>query len=246
MSKPKLKSSSTAKPAKPSSAAAGKSIVESAQHIWLAGLGAFSKAQDEGTRLFEALVREGIAMEQKTRKTSISKAEEARGAMEAAVGQARERSQETWDKLEKIFESRVSRALSGLGIPGSKELGALSARVEELTREVQKMSGKTGAAATAKPASKSSATAGPAKAAAKSAAKPAAKSAAPKPAAKKTASKTASKAVAKAPAKRAVAKSGATRSVKRVKDVLADVARELETAQLQDKPLKKAAPKKTS
>lgn len=241
MSKPKLKSSSTAKPAKPSSAAAGKSIVESAQHIWLAGLGAFSKAQDEGTRLFEALVREGIAMEQKTRKTSTSKAEEARGAMEAAVGQARERSQETWDKLEKIFETRVSRALSGLGIPGSKELGALSARVEELTREVQKMSGKTGAAATAKPASKSSATSGAAKAA-----KPAAKPAATKAAAKKTVSKTASKAVAKAPAKRAVAKSGATRSVKRVKDVLADVARELETAQLQDKPLKKAAAKKTS
>ncbi len=243
MSKPKLKSSTTAKPAKPSSAAAGKSIVESAQHIWLAGLGAFSKAQDEGTRLFEALVREGIAMEQKTRKTSTSKAEEARGAMEAAVGQARERSQETWDKLEKIFETRVSRALSGLGIPGSKELGALSARVEELTREVQKMSGKTGAAAVAKPAGKSSAKPSPAKAAAK----PAAKTAAPKTAAKKTVSKTPSKAaVAKAPAKRAAAKSGATRSVKRVKDVLADVARELESAQLQDKPLKKSAAKKPS
>ena len=243
MSKPKLKSSTTAKPAKPASAAAGKSIVESAQHIWLAGLGAFSKAQDEGTRLFEALVREGIAMEQKTRKTSTSKAEEARGAMEAAVGQARERSQETWDKLEKIFETRVSRALSGLGIPGSKELGALSARVEELTREVQKMSGKTGAAAVAKPAGKSAAKPSPAKAAAK----PAAKTAAPKAAAKKTVSKTPSKAaVAKAPAKRAAAKSGATRSVKRVKDVLADVARELESAQLQDKPLKKSAAKKPS
>ena len=140
--KPKLKSKAAPEASKPASAAGGKSIVESAQHIWLAGLGAFAKAQDEGTRLFEALVREGVALEQKTRKLTAGKAEEARGAMESAVGQVRERSQETWDKLEKVFESRVSRALNRLGVPGSAELQGLSARVENLAREVSRLNTK--------------------------------------------------------------------------------------------------------
>jgi poly(hydroxyalkanoate) granule-associated protein len=190
MSKPKPKLKSKAAPAasKPAAGVGGKSIVESAQHIWLAGLGAFAKAQEEGTRLFEALVREGVALEQKTRKLTTSKAEEARGAMEMAVGQVRERSQETWDKLEKVFESRVSRALNRLGVPGGKELQALGERVESLAREVARLNAK----GSGKPSS------------------------------------------------------AATRSVSRVKDELADVARELESAQLSRASVKRkpAAAKK--
>lgn len=191
--KPKLKSKAAPTASKPSARAGGKSIVESAQHIWLAGLGAFAKAQDEGTRLFEALVREGVSLEQKTRKATTGKAEEARGAVEAAVGQVKERSQETWDKLEKVFENRVSRALNHLGVPGNTELKTLTARVEDLAKEVHKLNAKPAARSAAKPAAKAAAKAAPG----------------PAP-----------------------AKSGATRSVKRVKDELADVARELESAQL--------------
>jgi poly(hydroxyalkanoate) granule-associated protein len=198
MSKPKLKSKAAPAASKPSARAGGKSIVESAQHIWLAGLGAFAKAQDEGTRLFEALVREGVSLEQKTRKLTAGKADEARGAVESAVGQVKERSQETWDKLEKVFESRVSRALNHLGVPGGSELKGLTARVEELAREVHKLN-----------------------------AKPAAK----------TASK---------PARSAAAKSGATRSVSIVKDELADVARELESAQLKQVGAKRRGASATS
>lgn len=209
--KPKLKSKAAPAASKPTANAGGKTIVESAQHIWLAGLGAFAKAQDEGTRLFEALVREGVALEQKTRKLTSGKAEEARGAVEAAVGQVKERSQETWDKLENIFETRVSRALNRLGVPGSTELKSLTSRVEDLAREVNKLNTKSGA----------------------------------KPAAAST-------------SRPAAAKSGATRSVSRVKDELADVARELEFAQLSranskrssaapaKSPAKKASAKKTA
>ena len=54
----------------------------------------------------------------------------------------RERSQETWDKLEKVFEDRVSRALGRLGIPGREELKTLTKRVEDLSREVRKLNDK--------------------------------------------------------------------------------------------------------
>ena len=41
-------------------------IKESAQQIWLAGLGAFAKAQEEGGKAFESLVKEGLTIQRKT------------------------------------------------------------------------------------------------------------------------------------------------------------------------------------
>ena len=140
--KAKLKSKPAAAPsaAREGKAAPAKSIMESAQHIWLAGLGAFAKAQGEGGKLFEGLVRQGSQLEQKTRHIA-GKVEEVRGAVESGVSQVRERTQETWDKLEQVFESRVSNALAKLGVPGRKELDELLKRVDELNREVKKLTG---------------------------------------------------------------------------------------------------------
>lgn len=138
MAKAKLKSKPSAK-SEESGKGAGKSIMESAQQIWLAGLGAFAKAQGEGGKLFETLIREGSSLEQKTRKIATGTVGEVRGAVETGVSQVRERTQETWDKLEQVFENRVSRALSKLGVPGRKELDELAKRVEELNREIRRI-----------------------------------------------------------------------------------------------------------
>ena len=151
MSKPKLKSKAKGKSAPKTADNLGKSIMESAQQIWLAGLGAFAKAQEEGTKLFDTLVREGVSLEQKTRKLALGKADEVRGAVETGVSQVKERTQETWDKLEKVFEDRVSRALGKLGVPGRKELNEIAERVEALSREIRKLNPKPARAA-AKPA----------------------------------------------------------------------------------------------
>lgn len=135
--KPKLKSKTKAKTTTDSSeASANKSIMESAQQIWLAGLGALTKAREDGTKLFENLVKEGLSLEAATRKIATGKVDEVRGAVETGVSQVRERTQETWDRLEQVFESRVSRALNKLGVPGRKELDELLKRVDELNRHV--------------------------------------------------------------------------------------------------------------
>lgn len=157
MSKPKLKSKGKAQSAPKSADNLGKSIMDSAQQIWLAGLGAFAKAQEEGTKLFDTLVREGVSLEQKTRKLALGKADSVRDAVETGVSQVKERTQETWDKLEKVFEDRVSRAMGKLGVPGRKELNEIAERVEELSREVRKLKPSRAAADSAKPAAKSAA-----------------------------------------------------------------------------------------
>lgn len=159
----------------------GKSITESAQQIWLAGMGAFNRAQAEGGKLFESLVRDGLSLEQTARKFTGARADMVRDAVEGSVGQARERAADTWDKLEKVFEDRVQRALVKLGVPGRNDLNALTQRVERLTEELRKANGgatpKAAPKAPRKTAAKAPAKRAAAKAPAKRATKKAAKSA---------------------------------------------------------------------
>ena len=118
-----------------------KSITESAQQIWLAGMGAFTRAQAEGSKLFETLVRDGLSLEQTARKFAGSRASAVRDAVEGQVEQARERAADTWDKLEKVFEERVQRALVKLGVPTREDLQTLNARVEKLTEALRQSKG---------------------------------------------------------------------------------------------------------
>lgn len=115
-----------------------KSLSESAQQVWLAGVGAFGRAQAEGAKLFETLVKEGINFEQTARKFAGGSAYVMRDVVENRVGQARERATDTWDRLEKVFEDRVQRALNKLGVPGRDDLNDLARRVETLTSELRK------------------------------------------------------------------------------------------------------------
>ena len=103
-------------------------IRESAQQIWLAGLGAFAKAQHEGNRVYDALIREGEAIQQKTRKVTEDK-----------VTEMAARATGTWDKLEQVFENRVARSLNSLGVPTKDDVAQLAKRVAELRAEVEKL-----------------------------------------------------------------------------------------------------------
>ena len=168
------KSTADTAPGKPQAERLGKSITESAQQIWLAGMGAFNRAQAEGGKLFESLVRDGLSLEQTARKFTGTRADFVRDAVEGKVGQARERAADTWDRLEKVFEDRVQRALVKLGVPGRDDLNALTERVERLTAELRKANGVSVPKA-AKPARKSATKAPAKKAASKRAAKTVAK-----------------------------------------------------------------------
>lgn len=123
-----------------------KTISESAQQVWLAGVGAFSRAQTEGNKLFENLVKEGLNLEQTARRFAGGQAEAVRGVVESKVDQARERAVDTWDRLEKVFEDRVQRALVKLGVPGRDDLADLSRQVDALTAELRRQAVKPAAA----------------------------------------------------------------------------------------------------
>ena len=152
MSKPKLKSKSKSTASSAAAAHKAGALVESAQQIWAAGLGALKNAQGQGGKLFETLVKEGMTIEQKTRKFATGKVDEVRDVVETKVEKVKERATDTWDKLEKVFEDRVSRALGKLGVPGRDEMEALVSRVEELSKAVKKLNPQAAAAPAAKKA----------------------------------------------------------------------------------------------
>lgn len=145
------------------SAMAGQ-VKDSAQQIWLAGMGAFSRAQAEGTKVFQALVKEGASMQKKTQSAAEDKISVVTGKMNSIAGDVQARAGQHWDKLEGIFEERTAKALNKLGVPSARDVDALMTRIDELSAKVAKLA----KAAPAKTASTKTA-------AAKPAAKPAAK-----------------------------------------------------------------------
>ena len=170
---------------KKSNAQLSSTVKESAQQIWLAGLGAFSKAQEEGGKVFEALVKEGLTIQRKTQAVAEEKITEATSRVTTMASDIGSKAQGQWDKLENIFEDRVAKALAKLGVPSARDLDALSARVDALAKRSKAAPAK----AATKPAAKAPAKKAAAKKAApaKAAAKPAAKAPAKKAAAQKTA-----------------------------------------------------------
>jgi poly(hydroxyalkanoate) granule-associated protein len=116
-------------------------VRDSAQQIWLAGLGAFSKAQEEGTKVFEALVKEGMTLQRKTRGAAEEKIGEVTGKMSAMANDVTAKAGQQWDKLESIFEARVEKALTKLGVPSRGDVSALSDRLDELSARVAALSG---------------------------------------------------------------------------------------------------------
>ena len=139
------------------------------------------KIIEQGNKMFDKLVAEGSKLEKWTRKDVEGAVDDLRGEFESRVGDirsgiesrvhefrgdvesrlggvreqtesARKQASDNWDKLEKIFEDRVSRSLASLGIPTRDDVNYLAERVQKLSRQVAAMGEK------AKPAAKKTVT----------------------------------------------------------------------------------------
>ncbi len=136
-----LKKKATVKKTAPKTTAhkanVAENIMGSANEIWLAGLGAFAKAQQEGVKIFNKLVDEGKGVEKIIKKTTQTATKEVKDN----VGKVTNKASRSWDKLENIFETRVEKVLEKLDIPSSDEISALLDKIESLATEVSKLTG---------------------------------------------------------------------------------------------------------
>ncbi|ARU56218.1 MAG: phasin family protein [Pseudomonadales bacterium] len=107
-------------------------IKDSARQIWLAGLGAYTKAEEDAGKIFDKLVKEGEEIENKTRGAVGKRIR----AVEDTVGEVKDKATGTWDKLEGLFDQRVSAALKRLGIPNHTEIEDLLQQIDDLKQRV--------------------------------------------------------------------------------------------------------------
>ena len=158
----KIQKSGSAKSAAQTDSPLASAIKDSAQQIWLAGLGAFSKAQAEGGKAFDTLVKEGLSIQRKTQSVAEDRISEASNRVSSMATDITSKAAGQWDKLENIFEDRVAKALNKLGVPSARDVEALMERIDGLSRQVQALGGKAPVArkaAARKPAAKKAAAA---------------------------------------------------------------------------------------
>ena len=114
-----------------------QAVSQSAQKIWLAGLGAFSRARSEGDKLFDLLVEQGKVLRLRSEKAADQAMKTVRSQADSTLSSA----QGKWDKLEQVFEDRVSRSLTRLGVLTSKDVDELARQVADLNESVRALMG---------------------------------------------------------------------------------------------------------
>ncbi|NLC60263.1 MAG: phasin family protein [Gammaproteobacteria bacterium] len=115
-----------------------RGLGESAQNVWLAGLGALGRAQSEGSKLFSALVEEGARLDRQARKAAGDRATETMETVNSGVDEVRGKAGDTWDRLESAFDERMQRALARLGVPSRQDVQSLERQVEALRTELRR------------------------------------------------------------------------------------------------------------
>ncbi|HLI16724.1 MAG TPA: phasin family protein [Rhodanobacteraceae bacterium] len=113
-----------------------RGVMDSAQQIWLAGLGALSRTQQEGGKFFDALVEEGVRIQEKTHAYTQEQVKQAREQSTPWMEAARKSTNAAMGKLEQAFDERLARAMKRMNMPSHSDIQELSARIDALTREV--------------------------------------------------------------------------------------------------------------
>ena len=113
------------------------------RHVWLAGLGTLAQAQAQGSKVFETMIDDGLALQRRTQSLATEQLSDFSAQFNQFTQQAQEVAQGMavgrWDKLEDLFEARVARAMHRLNVPSQDAFDALRARVHALEAEVGRL-----------------------------------------------------------------------------------------------------------
>lgn len=105
------------------------------RQIWLAGLGAYAKAGQEGIDYLRNLVQAGEELEDKGKDLISDQLDAANGKLAPVKNRfegVKEKVGERFEKIQNAFDGRVARALNRLGIPSRQDVDALSAKLDVL------------------------------------------------------------------------------------------------------------------
>jgi poly(hydroxyalkanoate) granule-associated protein len=120
-----------------------------ARKIWLAGLGAYVKAGQEGADYVKELIKTGEETEKKAKKLIDEKVDAANSEIDSVTGEVKGeatrikgRVEVQLDRIESVFDRRVASALNRIGIPSKHDVETLSAKLDELTALLERVARK--------------------------------------------------------------------------------------------------------
>jgi poly(hydroxyalkanoate) granule-associated protein len=118
-------------------------LIEMVHQVWLAGLGAVVRAQRGAPKLFDELQAEGAEAYAGARgnaeKALRSALGDVRATLSARAEQVRGQANDAFENLEKVFQTRVHRALQRLGVPSADEVEGLGKRIDLLNANIDKL-----------------------------------------------------------------------------------------------------------
>jgi poly(hydroxyalkanoate) granule-associated protein len=107
---------------------------------------ALAIARESAQKAIGTIVKQGAALRAASQKAAMARANAAKDAANAAreaamarAEEARAKTVEAVSQLERVFEQRVSRAISKLGVPTTKDVRALSRQVAQLQASVDRL-----------------------------------------------------------------------------------------------------------
>lgn len=122
------------KPAQPNTIQ--ETLTPAAHQVWLAGLGAMAKAQEQGSKAMETLIHDGLAFQRKSQAEAQQRLQEATERLSHLASDFGQQATGRVDKLEHLFEDRVAKALHRLGMPSMLDIQTLNDRLAQLEAQV--------------------------------------------------------------------------------------------------------------
>ena len=126
-----------------------KKIQDSANNVLQAGLGALAKQQEDTTKIFDALVKQGQDIESKTKgvvkqqlRTAEGRVEEVKKVAQETVTAVRGKANVSIDKIEGAVQDGVSQAIQNIGLITNEQVTKLNRRIDELERSLERLEGK--------------------------------------------------------------------------------------------------------
>lgn len=113
-------------------------LSERAREIWLAGLGALASVEEEGSKLYQNLVKKGEDFEGKSKEQVDSVLD----SVSENYKKVEKQFSDAFSKAEDTFEESVAKVVKGLGVPTQDEVSSLTKKVDKLTRKVEDLSDK--------------------------------------------------------------------------------------------------------
>lgn len=117
---------------------AADNIADKAREIWLAGLGALSAVEEEGSKFYNNLVDRGAEFEKRGKKQVDSIYKDINDRFK----DLEKRITDTYGKAEDKVEDNMAHLVKKMGVPSREEVKDLSSKVEKLMKKVDELSKK--------------------------------------------------------------------------------------------------------